>query len=105
MKKFDVIPGRKPESGLIDVMHIESPHCHILIRNLNINDAYEGDTGCPVKIYDFADSENDGHYYRAEITIAEMFESGDYNRVMEDCWKWWLAMQIRKWNTENFSQD
>lgn len=101
MKKFDIIPGKEPESGLIDVMHIESPHCHILISDLNINDAHEGDNECAVKIYDFVDTDKDGHNYRAETTIAEMFESGDYNRVMEDCWKWWLAMQIKKRNTEN----
>ncbi|HRO46334.1 hypothetical protein [Agriterribacter sp.] len=105
MKKFDIIPGKDPESGLIDVMHIESPHCHILISDLNINDAHKGDTECPVKIYDFVDAENDGHYYWVEIMILEMFESGDYNQVMEDCWKWWVAMQIKKRNTGNFSED
>ena len=105
MEKFDIIPCRDPKSGLIDVMHIESPHCHILISDLNIDDAYEGDTECPVKIYDFVDVENDGHYYWAEITILEMFESGDYNRVMEDGWKWWLALQIRKRDMENFQEN
>ena len=105
MEKFDIIPGRDRKSGLIDVMHIESPRCHILIRNLNINDEYEADTECPVKIYDFVDAGNDGHYYWAEITIVEMFESGDYTRVMEDCWRWWLAMQIRIREMERFSDD
>ena len=103
MEKFDIIPGSDPKSGLIDVMHIESPRCHILISDLHINNANEGDTASPAKIYEFADA--DAHYYCAEIMIVETFESGDYNRLMADCWKWWLEMQISRREMERFLDD
>ncbi|HTN09225.1 hypothetical protein [Agriterribacter sp.] len=103
MEKFEIIPGRDTP-GLTDVMHNESPRCKLLVSDLNINDAYEGDPEYPVKIFDFVDP-TDGHYYWAEVTIVKMFESGSYERLIEDCWKWWLALEIRKRNMERFSDD
>ena len=105
MEKFEIIPGRDPHTGLTDVIHNESPRCGLLISDLNLNDAYEGETDNPMQIFDYVDTDGDGFYHWAEITIVERYESGNYEKVMEDCWKWWLALQIRKRDIERFSED
>ena len=104
MEKFDIIPGRDPHTALTDVAHNESPRCRLLVSDLNINDVYEGESLLPVQIFDYTDP-HDGFYYWAEITLVERFESGDFNHVMEDCWKWWLANEIAKREMQNLSDD
>ena len=103
MQKFEIIPGRDTP-GLTDVMHNESPRCRLLVSDLNVNEVYEGESLLPVKIFDFTDPA-DGYYYWAEITIVERFESGDFDRVMVDVWKWWLANEIAKREMQNLSDD
>lgn len=104
MPKFTIIPGRHLHSGLTDIQHNESPRCRLLVSDLNINDAYEGDGEDPVKIFDRTDPE-DGYTYWAEITLLDRQESGNYDKVVEDCWRWWLALQIRKRELEDLEED
>ena len=96
MEKFSIIPGRVSR-GLTDVQYNESPRCRLLISDLNINDAYEGDTDNLIRIFDYIDDvkDGDGFYYWAEITLVSRRENGNYEKVMEECWAWWLALQIR----------
>ncbi|MGN6438395.1 MAG: hypothetical protein ACTHMM_17765 [Agriterribacter sp.] len=81
-------PRRGEDNREYTITHDVRPKCVITITDLEVLQPLISDI--PQKTFKEVDGE--GTLYHYQIAVTEIYETADYDPVIDDCWEWWLEL-------------